>query len=211
MIKVKVCGLRDPLNIQAVAGTRADYLGFVFYHRSKRYAGADLDKTAFFEATAGKVKVGVFVNDPPERILESAGKYLLDLVQLHGNEPAQDCEILRRSGLGVIKTFGVEEGFDFGSLLPYLPVCDFFLFDTKSDQLGGTGRKFHWDILRAYGHETPFFLSGGIGPEDAAAIREIRHPAFYGVDINSRFELTPGMKDVDQVKTFINTIKTVTP
>lgn len=211
MIKVKVCGLRDPLNIQAVAGTRADYLGFIFYHRSKRYAGVDLDKLAFSEATAGKVKVGVFVNDPPKRILEVAGYFLLDLVQLHGNESVPDCELLRRSGLGVIKTFGVEKGFDFGNLLPYLPVCDFFLFDTKSDQLGGTGRKFHWEILKEYGYETPFFLSGGIGPEDAAAIREIRHPAFYGVDINSRFEFAPGIKDVDLVKTFITNIKTVTP
>jgi phosphoribosylanthranilate isomerase len=211
MISVKVCGMRDPLNIHGVAGAGADYLGFIFYPGSKRYAGESLEKLTFLEATAGKLKVGVFVNEQPERVLALAGHYRLDLLQLHGNEPETYCDTIRKAGFGVIKTFGVEEGFDFGRLIPYLPVCDYFLFDKKSDQHGGTGRKFRWDILKEYPHSIPFFLSGGIGPEDAGAIREINHPAFYAVDINSRFELAPGMKDVDQVKSFIREIKTFTP
>ena len=209
MISVKVCGLCDPLNIQAIAGTGPDYLGFIFYPGSKRYVGEDPDKSTFREVTAGISKVGVFVDEKPESILQLASRYTLQLIQLQGSEPAEYCEAIRSAGFRVIKAFGVAADFDFNSLGPYLPVCDYFLFDTKSDLHGGTGFRFNWDTLKQYNFEVPFFLSGGIRPEDAAAIREMHHPALYGADINSCFEIAPGIKDIDKVKSFIQKIKTV--
>jgi phosphoribosylanthranilate isomerase len=197
------------MNVQAIAGTGPDYLGFIFYSGSKRYVGDDPDKRTFREVTAGISKVGVFVDEKPENILQLASRYKLQLVQLHGSEPVAYCEAIRSAGFGVIKSFGVVTDFDFNSLGPYLPVCDYFLFDTKSDLHGGAGSKFNWDTLKQYSFEVPFFLSGGIGPEDAAAIREMHHPALYGADINSRFEIAPGIKDIDKVKSFIQKIKTV--
>jgi phosphoribosylanthranilate isomerase len=153
--------------------------------------------------------VGVFVNEKPERMLELASRYVLHLLQLHGSESPQYCQIIRSAGFKVIKAFGVDAGFDFINLAPYLPVCDYFLFDTKSDLHGGTGLKFDWEKMHKYNFDIPFFLSGGIGPNDTNAVREIKHPAFFAVDINSRFEVETGIKNVKQVKTFIKEIKTV--
>lgn len=198
--------MRDPLNIQAIAEAEPDYLGFIFYPGSSRFVGVP-DRMSFHEATAGIMKVGVFVNEQPERVAEMSDSFGLDLLQMHGTESPAYCEALKLAGFRVIKTFGVDAGFDFKSLTPYLPVCDYILLDSKSDRHGGTGRKFSWDLLRQYTYKTPFFLSGGIEPEDAATIRKISHPAFYGVDINSRFEIVPGIKDADQVKSFIKAIK----
>ena len=201
----------DPGNVREVADTGPDFLGFIFYPGSKRYVGANPDAALFQQITGGIMQVGVFVNENPERVLELASDYALNLVQLHGSETAQYCQTIRSAGYKVIKAFGVDAGFDFDNLAPYLPVCDYFLFDTKSDLHGGSGLKFGWEKIQQYNFGIPFFLSGGIDPNDSGAIREIKHPAFFAVDINSLFEVEPGMKNVNQVKAFIKEIKTVEP
>jgi phosphoribosylanthranilate isomerase len=203
--------MRNPRNIQAVAAAGPDFLGFICYPGSPRFAGMDLDPVKLGEATRRILKVGVFVNESPENIADVADLFRFDLVQLHGAEPVSYCESLKKAGFGVIKAFGLEDGFDFSMLTPYIPVCDYLLFDTKSKHYGGAGKKFNWEILNRYAFNVPFFLSGGIGPGDADTIREITHPAFYGVDINSRFETAPGVKNVDQVTSFIKAIKIIKP
>jgi phosphoribosylanthranilate isomerase len=211
MIKVKVCGMRDRLNIQAIAAVGPDYLGFIFYQGSKRYVGINPDKVLFSEIPAGIKKVGVFVNEKPEIVLALANQYDLNLVQLHGDETAAYCRAIVSAGLSIIKAFGIGPGFNFESLVPYLPVCDYFLFDAQSGQHGGSGLQFNWQTLNLYQLEVPFFLSGGISYEDARAIRSLCHPALYAVDINSKFETAPGFKDIDKVKTFIQEIKSIKP
>jgi phosphoribosylanthranilate isomerase len=210
MIKIKVCGMKDTQNARLVAETDPDMLGFIFYPGSKRYVGADPDVALFTQFKAELQKVGVFVDENPKKLLNLAKCYALDLVQLHGAETPADCLSIRMAGYKVIKAFGVDHGFDFSILNAFMPVCDFFLFDTKSDQHGGTGQHFNWEKLQEYDLDIPFFLGGGIGPEDAAAILELKHPSFFAVDINSRFEVEPGVKHVSAVNTFIKAIKTNT-
>jgi phosphoribosylanthranilate isomerase len=203
--------MRDLLNARKVADLSPDFMGFIFYPGSKRYVGIDADIALFQQVPARIKKVGVFVNEKPEKILELAYQYDLDLVQLHGSESLQDCRTVRSAGYQVIKAFGMDAGFNFTTLTPFLQVCDYFMFETKSEHYGGTGQKFNWEKIRQYRYNVPFFLSGGIGPDDSSAIREIDHPAFFAVDINSRFEIEPGLKNVNQVKAFIKEIKTVKP
>jgi phosphoribosylanthranilate isomerase len=207
MIKIKVCGMRDLLNIREVVKSGPDYLGFIFYPGSKRYVGKEPDDAIFREVQGEVQKVGVFVNENQHSMLELAARYSLNLVQLHGSESPQYCEIIRSSGIKVIKAFGIDEDFKFESTISYQKVCDFLLFDTKSLQHGGTGLKFNWKKIREYQYKTLFFLSGGIGPEDVQDIRDMKHPALHALDINSRFEVEPGIKNVDLVRTFIKEIK----
>jgi phosphoribosylanthranilate isomerase len=209
MIKVKVCGMRDHRNVRSVISTGPDYLGFIFYPESPRFVGTNPDKGLFQEVPAGIRKVGVFVDEEPRNVLELAGQYNLNFVQLHGNESAAYCKTITAAGLGIIKAFGIGKAFDFESLRPYLPVCDYFLFDSRSDQHGGTGVRFDWNMLGLYTFDVPFFLSGGISCEDATNIRLLRHRSLYAVDINSRFESEPGIKDEGKVKSFIQEIKKV--
>jgi len=201
--------MKDPLNIREVASTGPDFLGFIFYPGSKRYIGTDPDIAGFQQVPARIKKVGIFVNEKPEKILELAYQYDLDLMQLHGSETVQDCRTIKSAGYQVIKAFGVDAGFNFTTLTPFLQFCDYFLFDAKSAEYGGTGQKFNWQKILQYKYNVPFFLSGGIGPDDSAVIRDINHPAFFAVDINSRFETEPGLKNVIHVKAFIKEIKKV--
>jgi len=207
MIKVKVCGMRDRLNVQQVAGAGTDFLGYIFYPGSRRYVGAIPDNGMFKDLPAGIQKAGVFVDEQPEVILELAERYSLQLIQLHGAESPELCMKIRSAGLRVIKAFGIAAGFDFNNVVPYEQGCDFFLFDSKSKEYGGTGLPFVWDLLEGYRLQVPFYLSGGIGPEDAKAVREFTHPALYAVDINSRFEIAPGIKDADKVRKFIQELR----
>ncbi len=209
MIKVKVCGMREPDNIREIASTGPDYMGFIFFPGSKRYVGENADTVFFNKVPARIKKVGVFVNEMPDRILELCYRYDLDIVQLHGSETVEDCRKIRSSGYQLIKVFGVDARFNFTTLAPYVQFCDYFMFDTKSEQYGGTGQKFSWDKIREYKYNVPFFLSGGIDTGDAETIRNMEHPAFFAVDINSRFETEPGIKNANRVKEFIKEIKKV--
>ena len=191
-------------NRQEVEKLNVDFLGYIFYSPSKRYIG-ETPETGLFHSE--KAKVGVFVNENAFEILALAKNLGLDYIQLHGNENPKTCQILKRQGLKIIKAFNVDDKFDFGKTLAFAKVTDFFLFDTKTEQHGGSGKKFDWQILEKYEGHTPFFLSGGIGPDDVESIKAIQHPKFTGVDLNSGFEDAPGIKNIENLNVFIEEIK----
>jgi phosphoribosylanthranilate isomerase len=201
---IKVCGTRDEENIWQLEQLDIDWMGFIFYPESPRYAGKKLSYLP------SKIKkVGVFVDQDPQTIREMAKQNHLDLIQLHGTEPPWYCINLREEGFKVIKAFGVPAGeqLPHAQLDAYEGKCNYFLFDTKTPAHGGSGKKFNWEVLEAYQGETPFILSGGISPEDVEQIKNIKHPKFAGIDINSRFETAPGMKDVETIKNFIKQLR----
>jgi phosphoribosylanthranilate isomerase len=151
--------------------------------------------------------VGVFVDETPEKVLEIYRNWKLDGIQLHGHETPEYCRQIQHSGITVFKAFSVDESFDFATLEAYSEGCDYFLFDTKGQLPGGTGQKFNWQLLKSYKGLVPFFLSGGIGPDDLEVIRNFEHPRWRGLDINSGFEIEPALKDIKKVKSFISAIR----
>ncbi len=207
MLKIKICGLTDPGNVQEIAATNPDFMGFIFYPGSPRYIGDKPAYTLFRNVPSHIKKIGVFVNSEIPIIMDSVKLLGLDLVQLHGNEPAEYCENLKNEGLTIIKAFGINNETDLKIPETYMDVCDYFLFDTKTELHGGSGQKFDWFKINEYHLDKPIFLGGGIGPEDAPLIKLINHPHLYAVDINSRFETRPGIKDPEKVKDFIKEIK----
>jgi phosphoribosylanthranilate isomerase len=189
-------------NISEALGLDPYYMGFIFYEKSKRYVGNQLDEK-LLKSFSKINKVGVFVNQEEEFILDQAKKYDFKFIQLHGNESPALCKNLKAKGYKVIKAFSLDENFDFSTTEPYKPVCDFFLFDTKGEDYGGTGKKFNWEILKKYDNEIPFFLSGGIDLEQAGQIKTLKGLNLHAIDINSRFETEPGLKDLGKIKKFI--------
>lgn len=176
-----------------------DYLGFIFYEKSKRY----VDETP---SVGNAKKVGVFVNATLEEIQNAIASHSLDVIQLHGDETPEFCAQLR-SKVQIIKAFGVGFNFSFHTTTPYEGIADFFLFDTHTAGYGGSGKQFDWTLLSKYRGTTPFILSGGIHPHSVASIRAIRHPKFHGIDLNSGFEFAPANKNVALLSTFIHQIK----
>ena len=207
MIKVKVCGMCDPLNVKEIGQTNPDFMGYIFYPGSSRYVGEEPEMAIFHNVPPGIKRIGVFLNEDNHKILNLSDRSGLDMIQLHGNESPVSCLQLKSSGLLIIKAFNIDNEFSFENLMQYMPWCDYFLFDTKSEKPGGSGRKFNWEKLEEYTLDKPFFLSGGIGPEDSGIIKTIENRGFFAVDVNSRFEDAPGIKNVDLVKTFIKSIK----
>lgn len=205
-MKIKVCGMRDADNIRQLLALNPDYVGFIFYPPSLRYVGGDFPVEVSALVTGAK-KVGVFVDADFDDMREIIFHHKLDAVQLHGKETPGECWLHRSLGLTVIKAFAIDEQFDFSVLEPYVDAVDYFLFDTKTPQHGGSGVKFNWDILKNYNNAKPVFLSGGIGEDDVAAIRALTHLDIHAVDVNSRFEVSPGVKDVDKLKRFFDQIK----
>jgi phosphoribosylanthranilate isomerase len=203
-LKIKVCGMKYTANREAVEKLPVDWLGFIFYAPSKRFVGTDPERFLF---DAEKPKVGVFVDENAFEILALAKNLGFEWVQLHGRENPKTCQLLKRQGLKIIKAFSVDENFDFETTLPYEKVANYFLFDTKTENHGGSGKKFNWAVLDKYDGHIPFFLSGGIGPSDAEEILKINHPKLTGVDVNSGFEDEPGIKNMDKLKKFIEEIK----
>jgi len=205
-MKIKICGMKILENIRAVAALQPDFMGFIFYPKSLRYA-EPLDINTLNTLPASIKKIGVFVNEELENILTIATKYNLDGVQLHGNELVRMCKELHKAGFMVIKAFPIAEAYNFKVTKKYEGTCDYFLFDTKTDAYGGSGVKFNWGMLNEYVGETPFLLSGGIAPDDAEAILKIEHPKFAGIDLNSKFEVKPGEKNVELLKVFLKEIR----
>ena len=274
-MKIKICGMRDPENIRAVASLPIDLMGFIFYEKSKRYVRS----TSVPLVPAHVQRVGVFVNADIDFVLEKIKTHQLDYLQLHGDETPGYCRDIQTeitstlkgeknsltlpiaisineeppaffqhsSAIEVIKAFRVNEDFDFSETKKYEQYCAYFLFDTKKNinavhppappeassgqaakgrdfsqsekqganeypplegaqgvEYGGTGKKFNWQILQQYTGNTPFLLSGGIGAEDAEAVRNFSHPQFVGIDLNSKFELEPALKDVSKLEDFLN-------
>jgi phosphoribosylanthranilate isomerase len=206
-MKVKVCGLRNRENIREVVACKPDFLGFIFYPSSPRYVGENMDPRLLRSIPPYIYKVGVFVNEQIDTMISLVTRYSLDFVQLHGNEEPAVLATLKSKRIGTIKSFQVSENFDFHTVEPFLPLSDFFLFDTQSEWYGGSGIKFNWSIMEKYNLTKPFFLSGGISFEDIANITALRNPLYYGVDINSRFETSQGLKDVFMVGEFIKSLK----
>ncbi len=206
-LKIKVCGMRDPENVSGVVAALPDFLGFIFYPKSKRFVGFVPSPEILGAVKDSVKKVGVFVDETPEKVLEIYQNWKLSAIQLHGHETPEYCRQIRNSGIVVFKAFSVDESFDFATLEAYSKVCDYFLFDTKGQLPGGTGQKFNWQLLGNYKGDIPFFLSGGIGADDLEAIRHFSHPRWCGIDINSGFEISPALKDVEKVKSFISEIK----
>jgi phosphoribosylanthranilate isomerase len=197
-IHLKVCGMCEAGNIAALVELQPDFIGFIFHEISPRYC----DKVPETTILSNIRKTGVFVNKPIEYILLKKEGFGLDYFQLHGQESPDFCKQVQSKAGPVIKAFNLHPGFDFGKLKDYTPYCDFFLFDASGPQAGGNGIAFDWTLLEKYTGQTPFLLSGGIDESMAKTIRQIKHPAFYGVDINSRFEIKPGLKNIDKIKRF---------
>jgi phosphoribosylanthranilate isomerase len=199
----KICGLKFPANITAVLEqVQPDYAGLIFYRGSSRFMGnlPPEQLPAFRPATK---KVGVFVNATSEEIIQAVAGYGLQLLQLHGSESAAFCRLIHeQTGLPIIKAFAVGEAFDFSQLDDYESVVNFFLFDTQGKNHGGNGVTFNWELLQSYPFQKPFFLSGGIGIEQAEVLKTLSLPALYAIDVNSRFETAPGMKNVDLLLEF---------
>lgn len=199
--------MRDAKNIAQLCLLPIDYIGFIFYAKSPRYAEKLLERKTMLSIPRHIQKTGVFVNADLEYIAEMEEYFVLDAVQLHGSESPQMCADVRDTGKTVIKAFGVGAGFDFAQLDAYESVVDYFLFDTKSDAHGGTGRKFDWETLRAYHNRVPIFLSGGIDENDAQAIKDLSWLNIAALDLNSRFETEPAMKDIELLEGFIKRVK----
>lgn len=200
---LKVCGLNDLENLKAIASYQPDYLGFIFYEKSPRVLS--LDTLPDFVHPS---KTGVFVNENVDVILKIQKHYNLDAIQLHGNESIEDIEKLRNElpiRVEIFKAISVSEAKDFEGLEKYEEYIDLFVLDTKTKLKGGSGKKFDWQLLEHYKSELPFLLSGGIGPDDFKAVNTLyeTHPRMLGVDINSKFEIKPGLKDVELLETFI--------
>ena len=196
---VKVCGMREADNIREVEKL-ADWLGLIFWPKSKRYVST---KPAYLPTQAKRV--GVFVDEEAGRVMQIADDYGLNLIQLHGHESPEYLSMLK--GYRIIKAFNIAIPSDFMDTTPYEGLADYFLFDTKGKQVGGNGEKFDWSVLSSYHGRTPFLLSGGIGPEDVEQARAIKHPKCIGIDLNSRFEITPGLKDANLLREFIEKVK----
>ena len=207
-MKIKVCGMKNPENIQALALLPIDYMGLIFYPKSPRYI-QDLESSLLDILPNTISRVGVFVNEDIVSLLRLIDKYKLSVLQLHGSESLEYCLKIKNKfpKLIIIKAFNVSESSDFIKMGQYVDVCDYFLFDTKTSQHGGSGLKFDWNILNEYIGNTPFFLSGGISAEDVEAIRKISHPKLYALDLNSKFELEPGLKNIKLLEQFINQLK----
>jgi phosphoribosylanthranilate isomerase len=204
-MKIKVCGMRDPLNIAQIALLKPDYMGFIFYARSPRFVG-DLPPEALDGLTPDIRRIGVFVNAPEAYMLGMAERYRLDEVQLHGGESPDLCARMRQK-YPVIKAFGVASEVDMRLAEDYTGACDLFLFDTKTPTHGGSGQAFDHSILSAYAGTIPYLLSGGIGEADAASLKNWHDDRCVGVDINSRFESAPGVKVAEAVERFITTLR----
>lgn len=196
---IKTCGMRDADNIRAVSELGIDWMGFIFWAPSSRYVS---EKPSFLPTR--QKRVGVFVDARIEEVKSKVDEYALDLIQLHGSESPAFCERLKaNSRQQLIKAFNIATQEDLEQTIPYEGLVDYFLFDTKAKMVGGNGTQFDWSVLSAYQGNTPFLLSGGIGPDDAEKVRNFHHPQLAGIDLNSRFELSPAFKDIEKLKQFI--------
>ena len=198
-MKLKICGMKYPENILKVSELLPDYMGFIFWEKSSRFFDSEIPNLP-----KSIQKVGVFVNSSLDAILSKIKKYDLSVIQLHGNESVAFCESLKDEKVKIIKVFSVNDDFDFSILEPFETVCDYFLFDTKGKLPGGNGIVFDWKVLEKYPSTKPFFLSGGIGIEEIASVKQLLKTdlPIHSIDINSKFEIEPGLKNIQLLKDF---------
>lgn len=194
---IKVCGMREAENIREVEALGIDVIGFIFWPKSSRCVSTRPD---YLPVNAKRA--GIFVNEDIEQVRRIAVDYALDIIQLHGNESPEYARNLRN--WKVIKAFNIASEEDLESTVIYDGAVDYFLFDTKGKAVGGNGEKFDWEVLASYNGQSPFILSGGIGPDDTERVRTFYHPQCIGIDLNSRFELSPGLKDITALRRFLS-------
>ena len=231
---VKVCGLREADNIRDVVALGVDWIGLIFWPQSPRYvkmvpsgAGIMPDRSSINNsqftinnsqftinnsqlASCNLKRVGVFVDATAQDIITRVYSFGLDIVQLHGHETPTLIRNLRRTlgeGVKMMKAISAKDATDIAACKDYADCADYFLFDTKCKTVGGSGRQFDWDVLQAYDGDVPFLLSGGIGPDDAPRVQHFHHDRCLGIDLNSRFESAPGVKDVALLRDFLRELK----
>ena len=199
-LTVKVCGMRDADNIRASEQLGIDWLGFIFWPKSSRYVAAP---PAYLPQRAKRI--GVFVDASIDDVQQHVADYGLYAVQLHGHESPEYIKALSAANhqLPIIKAFNIAAPADLEQTKPYEELVDYFLFDAKGKSIGGNGTQFDWTVLNDYHGQTPFLLSGGIGPDDAEHVKAFRHPQLAGIDLNSRFEVAPALKDIQKLTTFL--------
>ncbi|NBA88047.1 phosphoribosylanthranilate isomerase [Emticicia sp. CRIBPO] len=207
-MKIKVCGMRESENIKALVALKPDFMGFIFYPKSPRFTGEMLDQELLLNFPAEIKKTGVFVNAETGFILEQVRKYDFQYVQLHGHETPEISRILKDNGVGVIKAFSVDKAFGFSTLDQYKDTTDYFLFDTKGEGYGGHGVSFDWRILEKYELDTPFLLAGGISPDNIDHLDILKDKPLAGIDVNSKFEISPGLKNIELLKQLFEKIRT---
>jgi len=210
-MNIKVCGITQFKQLQQLEALNIDFAGLIFYKDSPRYMGNKITGKQIKDADFDIKKVGVFVDPGYSELMDAIDEYGLDIVQLHGNETPEMCEELSAE-VEVIKAFriGGDNSINIDEMvMPYDAVCDFYLFDTAGlkESFGGTGQQFDWSILKKAKIEKPFFLSGGIGPDDATKVKAFKHPDFFAIDVNSKFELSPGLKDMAAILKFLQAFK----
>ena len=205
-MKIKICGMRSPRNLEQICTLSPDFVGFIFYPGSKRFVGTSPDPSLFQIPGPEIQKVGVFVNETLTGLLHRFETHQLQYVQLHGDESPEYCRRLSQAGIPVIKALDANTAL--ARLEEYRDQVSYCLFDTPGPGRGGTGQKFDWGLLEKIPVAVPFLLGGGIGPEDAGALLALDHAGLRGVDVNSRFEFSPGVKDVEKLKEFMAEINT---
>lgn len=211
--------MRDADNIRDISALGVDMIGLIFYPPSPRYvqqfsSGAGIIPDYAPDMGKTPLRVGVFVDDMPQNIVTRVYNYKLDYIQLHGNEPRETLENLRatidpdiKPKIKIIKAISVSSAEDIKKYKEYVGAADLFLFDTKCKTVGGSGEQFDWQVLEQYDGETPFLLSGGIGPGDAERVKSFHHPQCIGIDLNSKFEIEPALKDVEKLKDFLEKLR----
>ena len=211
--------MRDADNIRDISALGVDMIGLIFYPPSPRYvqqfsSGAGIIPDYAPDMGKTPLRVGVFVDDMPQNIVTRVYNYKLDYIQLHGNEPRETLENLRatidpdiKPKIKINKAISVSSAEDIKKYKEYVGAADLFLFDTKCKTVGGSGELFDWQVLQAYDGDVPFLLSGGIGPDDAERIKNFHHPKCIGIDLNSKFEIEPALKDVEKLKQFLVKVK----
>lgn len=200
---VKVCGMKEEQNILQLLELPIQYIGHIFYKKSARYVGDLVNITMPNDIK----KTGVFVNSDFTEIMNATESFNLNSIQLHGHEPVELAAALKTQGLEVIKAFGIDEDFDWKQLEHYIGQVDYFLFDSKSPAYGGTGVTFNWQKLKEYPYDTPYFLSGGLSLENLEEAVNFEDNKLIGLDLNSKFEIEPGLKDIEKLKLALKTIR----
>lgn len=200
---VKVCGMRDPANIEGLVKLPIDYIGHIFYAKSARYVSSVIET----EIPDGIKKTGVFVNATFDEIKEKIKEHNLKTVQLHGDESANLCRNLKELHVEVIKAFGISDDFEWRRLEEFTDLVDFFLFDSKSEAYGGTGKTFNWEKLKSYPYAKPYFLSGGLSLDNITEAINFKDKYLVGLDLNSKFEISAGLKDLDNISKALKIIE----
>jgi phosphoribosylanthranilate isomerase len=205
-MRVKVCGMTQLEQVDQLAGLGVTFAGFIFYPKSPRYVFRNMTTTQLKKENNIN-KVGVFVNSSIEEVLTMVDECRLHMVQLHGDETPRQCEKIA-DYVSVVKAFRLSENDNIEWMIKdYMEVCDMFMFDTMGAGYGGTGKKFDWNILKGATVGKPFFLSGGIELGDEENLKAFSHDpvskALFAIDINSKFETSPGVKDLNLVKEFV--------